>query len=97
MYPQYWTPSIGGTYQNRKAEAAAQKYGAAASAFYLAAAQPVECSHDNAELCRVALDRCEELFQFLCLIDLRLELFLTRTFNAVCGVGTDHADLKSTL
>jgi len=35
MYPQYWTPSIGGTYQNRKAEAAAQKYGAAASAFYL--------------------------------------------------------------
>lgn len=37
MYPQYWTPSIGGTYQNRKAEAAAQKYGAAASAFYLAA------------------------------------------------------------
>ena len=37
MYPQYWTPSIGGTYQNRKAEAAAQKYGAAASAFYLPA------------------------------------------------------------
>lgn len=35
MYPPYWTPSIGGTYQNRKAEAAAQKYGAAASAFYL--------------------------------------------------------------
>ena len=35
MYPQYWTPSIGGTYQNRKAEAAAQKYGVAASAFYL--------------------------------------------------------------
>lgn len=35
MYPQYWTPSIGGTYQNQKAEAAAQKYGAAASAFYL--------------------------------------------------------------
>ena len=35
MYPQYWTPSIEGTYQNRKAEAAAQKYGAAASAFYL--------------------------------------------------------------
>ena len=35
MYPQDWTPSIGGTYQNRKAEAAAQKYGAAASAFYL--------------------------------------------------------------
>lgn len=35
MSPQYWTPSIGGTYQNRKAEAAAQKYGAAASAFYL--------------------------------------------------------------
>ena len=33
MYPQYWTPSIGGTYQNRIAEAAAQKYGAAASAF----------------------------------------------------------------
>ena len=63
----------------------------------LAAAQPVECSHDNAELCRVALDRCEELFQFLCLVDLRLELFLTRTFNAVCGVGTDHADLKSVL
>lgn len=63
----------------------------------LAAAQPVECSHDNAELCRVALDRCEELFQFLCLVDLRLELFLTRTFNAVCGVGTDHADLKSIL
>ena len=63
----------------------------------LAAAQPVECSHDNAELCRVALDRCEELFQFLCLVDLRLELFLTRTFNAVCRVGTDHADLKSVL
>ena len=63
----------------------------------LAAPQPVECSHDNAELCRVALDRCEELFQFLCLVDLRLELFLTRTFNAVCGVGTDHADLKSVL
>ena len=63
----------------------------------LAAAQPVECSHDNAELCRVALDRREELFQFLCLVDLRLELFLTRTFNAVCGVGTDHADLKSVL
>ena len=63
----------------------------------LAAAQPVECSHDNAELCRVALDCCEELFQFLCLVDLRLELFLTRTFNAVCGVGTDHADLKSVL
>ena len=63
----------------------------------LAAAQPVECSHDNTELCRVALDRCEELFQFLCLVDLRLELFLTRTFNAVCGVGTDHADLKSVL
>ena len=70
---------------------------AAASAFYLAAAQPVEGRHDDAELCRVALDRCEELFQFLCLVDLRLELFLTRTFNAVCGVGTDHADLKSTL
>lgn len=35
MYPQYWTPSIGGTYQNRKAEASAQKYGAEASAFYL--------------------------------------------------------------
>ena len=35
MYPQYWASSIGGTYQNRKAEAAAQKYGAAASAFYL--------------------------------------------------------------
>ena len=35
MYPQYWTPSIGGTYQNRKTEAAAQKYGAADSAFYL--------------------------------------------------------------
>ena len=63
----------------------------------LAAAQPVECSHDNAELCRVALDRREELFQFLCLVDLRLELFLARTFNAVCGVGTDHADLKSVL
>ena len=63
----------------------------------LAAAQPVECSHDNAELCRVALDRREELLQFLCLVDLRLELFLTRTFNAVCGVGTDHADLKSVL
>ena len=70
---------------------------AAASAFYLAAAQPVEGRHDDAELCRVALDRREELFQFLCLVDLRLELFLTRTFNAVCGVGTDHADLKSTL
>lgn len=35
MSPQYWVSSIGGTYQNRKAEAAAQKYGAAASAFYL--------------------------------------------------------------
>ena len=35
MYPQYWVSSIGGTYQNRKAEAAAQKYGAAASAFLL--------------------------------------------------------------
>lgn len=35
MYPQYRTPSIGGTYQNQKAEAAAQNYGAAASAFYL--------------------------------------------------------------
>jgi hypothetical protein len=34
MYPQYWVSSIGGTYQNRKAEAAAQKYGAAASAFF---------------------------------------------------------------
>ena len=63
----------------------------------LAAAQPVECSHDNAELCRVALDRRKKLFQFLCLVDLRLELFLTRTLNAVCGVGTNHADLKSVL
>lgn len=36
MYPQYWTPSIGGTYQNQKAEAAAQNYGAAASAFLFA-------------------------------------------------------------
>ena len=35
MYPQYWVSSIGGTYQNQKAEAAAQNYGAAASAFYL--------------------------------------------------------------
>lgn len=36
MYPQYWTPSIGDTYQNQKAEAAAQNYGAAASAFLFA-------------------------------------------------------------
>lgn len=63
----------------------------------LAAAQPVECSHDDTKLCRVALDRREELLQFLCVVDLRLELFLTRTFNAVCRVGTDHADLKSIL
>ena len=35
MYPQYWVSSIGGTYQNQKAETAAQNYGAAASAFYL--------------------------------------------------------------
>ena len=35
MYPQYWTPSIGGTYQNQKAEAAAPYFCAAASAFYL--------------------------------------------------------------
>lgn len=36
MYPQYRTPSIGGTYQNQKAETAAQNYGAAASAFLFA-------------------------------------------------------------
>ena len=30
-------------------------------------------------------------------LHLRLELFLTRTFNAICRVGTDHADLKSIL
>ena len=36
MYPQYWVSSIGGTYQNQKAEAAAQNYGAAASAFLFA-------------------------------------------------------------
>ena len=44
MYPQYWTPSIGDTYQNQKAEAAAQKYGAAASAFF---AVPPACADSS--------------------------------------------------
>lgn len=61
------------------------------------APQTVECSHDNAELCRVALDCREKLFQFFTAVNLRLELFLTRTFNAICRVGTDHVELKSIL
>ena len=61
------------------------------------APQAVECSHDNAKLRRVTLNRFEKLLQFFTAVNLRLELFLTRTFNAICRVGTDHADLKSVL
>ena len=61
------------------------------------APQPVECSHDDAKLRRVTLNHLEKLLQFFTAVNLRLELFLTRTFNAICRVGTDHADLKSIL
>ena len=61
------------------------------------APQTVECSHDNAKLRRVTLNHLEKLLQFFTAVNLRLELFLTRTFNAICRVGTDHADLKSIL
>ena len=61
------------------------------------APQPVECSHDDAKLRRVTLNHLEKLLQFFTAVNLRLELFLTRTFNAICRVGTNHADLKSIL
>ena len=63
----------------------------------LTPAQAVECGHDDSKLCRVTLNGREELLQFFCTVDLRLELFLTRTFNAVCRIRTNHTNLEGIL